>query len=120
MRNIKLEDETFVFPLSADYRIRFDGSYFGAYSGEKKYRFRIAFYNDAAMRIQERRWAADQHIKKIEDGIIISFTSSQYGKVRELVLSNGRDALPLEPAELVRDWQENLRDMQKRARQLKK
>ena len=120
MRNIKLEDETFVFPLSADYRIRFDGSYFGAYSGDKKYRFRIAFYNDAAMRIQERRWAADQHIKKIEDGIIISFTGSQYGKVRELVFSNGRDALPLEPAELVRDWQENLRDMQKRARQLKK
>ena len=120
IQNIKLEDETFVFPLSADYRIRFDGSYFGAYSGEKKYRFRIAFYNNGAMRIQERRWAADQRIKQIQDGIILSFTSTQYGKVRELVLSNGRDALPLEPKELVKDWQENLRDMQKRARALKR
>jgi len=46
----------------------------------------------------------------------LSFTSTQYGKVLELVLANGRDALPLEPAELVRDWQENVRDMQKRGK----
>jgi len=120
IKNIKLEDETFTFPKSADYRIKFDGSYFGAYSGEKKYRFRIAFYNNGAMRIQERRWAADQQIKKTPDGIILSFTSTQYGKIRELVLSNGRDAVPLEPKELVQDWQENLRDMQKRAKALKR
>ena len=55
IRNIGLEDETFTFPASADYRARVDGSFFGAYSGEKKRRFRIAFYNDGAMRIQERR-----------------------------------------------------------------
>jgi len=29
-------------------------------------------------------------------------------------------ALPLEPAELVRDWQENIRDMQKRGRSVRK
>ena len=115
IRNIKLEDESFRFPVSADYRLRVDGSYFGAYSSEKKYRFRIAFYNDGAMRIKERLWAADQKIKETQDGVILSFTSSQYGKVLELVLANGRDALPLEPKELVRDWRENLRDMQGRA-----
>jgi hypothetical protein len=52
--------------------------------------------------------------------VILSFTSAQYGKVLELVLANGRDALPLEPAELVRDWQENIRDMQKRGRSVEK
>jgi len=77
------------------------------YSTEKKRRFRIAFFNDGAMRIKERRWSADQQMKEPPDGVILSFTSAQYGKVLKLVLSNGRDALPLEPAELVRDWQEN-------------
>jgi predicted DNA-binding transcriptional regulator YafY len=120
IRNVIITEKTFSFSASADFRVRFDGSYFGAYSGEKKYRFRIAFFNDGAMRIKERRWAADQRIKETKDGVILSFTSAQYGKVRELVLSNGRDALPLEPAELVRDWKENLRDMQKRAKSLKK
>jgi hypothetical protein len=120
IRNINLEDETFIFPASADYRAHTDGSYFGAYSTENKRRFRIAFYNDGAMRIKERRWAADQQIKETPDGVILSFTSTQYGKVLELVLANGRDALPLEPAELVRDWQENIRDMQKRGKLGKK
>jgi len=122
IRNIGLEDETFTFtfPASADYRARVDGSFYGAYSGEKKRRFRIAFYNDGAMRIQERRWSADQRIEETPDGVILSFTSAQYGKVLELALSNGRDALPLEPAELVRDWQENIRDMQKRGRSVRK
>jgi hypothetical protein len=116
IQKISLENENFTFPASADYRTRIDGSYFGAYSSEKKRRFRIAFYNDGAMRIKERLWAADQRIKETRDGVILSFSSTQYGKVLELVLANGRDALPLEPKELVRDWQENIRDMQKRAK----
>jgi len=114
IRNISLEDESFAFQASDDYRVRIDGSYFGAYSSEKKRRFRIAFFNDGAMRIKERLWAADQRIKETRDGVILSFSSSQYGKVLELVLANGRDALPLEPAELVKDWQDNILDMRKR------
>jgi predicted DNA-binding transcriptional regulator YafY len=120
IRNINLEEESFIFPASADYRIRFDGSYFGAYSGERKRRFRIAFYNDGAMRIHERLWAKDQRIEETRDGVILSFTSAQYGKVLELVLSNGADALPFEPEELVHDWRKNLRGMQKRSKLLKK
>jgi len=120
MKNARLTDKSFAFSASADFRVRFDGSYFGAYSGEKKRHFRIAFFGDGAMRIKERLWAADQQIEETPEGVILSFTSAQYGKVRELVLSNGRDALPLEPEELVQDWQENLQDMQKRANSLKK
>jgi predicted DNA-binding transcriptional regulator YafY len=120
IRKINLEAETFTFPKTADYRSRTDGSYFGAYSSEKKQRFRIAFFNDGAMRIKERLWAVDQKIKETADGVILSFSSSQYGKVLELVLANGRDAMPLEPAELVKDWQDNIRDMKKRAESSKK
>ena len=120
IRNIILENETFVYQsFDDDYRHRLDGSYFGAYSEEKKRHFRIAFYGNAAMRIQERRWTADQSIEEISDGVILSFTSAQYGKVLQLVLSNGGDAMPLEPEELVQEWQENLCEMQKRAESLK-
>ena len=120
MRNISLVNETFTLPASADFRHSAEGSYLGAYSEDRKRRFRIAFYNDGALRVQERLWAADQRIKEISGGIILTFTSSQYGKVLELVLSNGRDALPLEPAELVRDWREHLRDMLQRERKRRK
>jgi hypothetical protein len=50
----------------------------------------------------ESCWSADQKIKETSDGVILGFTSAQYGKILELVLANGRDALPLEPEELVR------------------
>jgi predicted DNA-binding transcriptional regulator YafY len=120
IRNINLEDETFAFPAASDYRAHVDGSFLGAYSTEKKRRFRIAFFNDGAMRIKERLWAADQKIKETRDGVILSFSSAQYGKVLELVLANGRDALPLEPAELVKDWKENIRGMRKIASLTKK
>jgi hypothetical protein len=51
-------------------------------------------------------------------GVMVTFTGAQYGKVLELILASGRDALPLEPAELVEDWLGNLKDMQKRAASL--
>jgi predicted DNA-binding transcriptional regulator YafY len=115
IKNISVESDKFAFPASADFRVRTDGSYFGAYSTEKKQRFRIAFYNDGAMRVKERLWAKDQKIKETKEGVILSFSSSQYGKVLELVLANGKDALPLAPAELVKDWKENLKGMRERA-----
>ncbi|GHV06805.1 hypothetical protein FACS189485_15950 [Spirochaetia bacterium] len=37
-----------------------------------------------------------------------------------LVLANGWDALPLEPAELVEEWRGNLKGMMKRKKMLKK
>ena len=77
IRNISLlEEETFTLPASADFRQSTDGSYLGAYSEDRKRRYRIAFYNDGALRVQERLWAADQRVKEIPDGIILSFTSS--------------------------------------------
>jgi len=114
--NIKIEKETFRYNVSTDFRLQIENSFLGAYSEEKKRRFKIAFYNDGAMRVRERIWTADQRIKETKEGVILSFSSNQYGKVLELVLANGRDAQPLEPAELVKDWKENLKDMMKKVK----
>jgi predicted DNA-binding transcriptional regulator YafY len=120
IRNISLLDKKFTLPKNRHYSASTHGSFLGVYTDDKKRRFRIAFYNDAALRVQERRWAADQQIEEISGGVILEFTGAQYGKVLELALASGRDALPLEPPELVEDWQANLRDMVKRAKSLKK
>jgi predicted DNA-binding transcriptional regulator YafY len=111
IKNIAPQNEKFALPKHWDFRARTDGGFFGVYTDDKKRRFRIDFYDDAALRVQERRWAADQRITPIEGGIRLEFTASQYGKALELVLSQGRDAKPLEPPELVAEWQEHIRGM---------
>jgi predicted DNA-binding transcriptional regulator YafY len=114
MKNICLMDKKFNLPKKWDYRAHTNGGFLGVYTDDQKRHFRIRFFNDAAMRVQERRWAKDQRITETPDGVTLEFTSTQYGKVLELVLSQGRDALPLEPAELVKDWKSHVQDMAQR------
>jgi predicted DNA-binding transcriptional regulator YafY len=119
IKNIALRKEKFTLPRQWDFRAHTDGGFFGVYTDDKKRRFRIDFYNDATLRVQERRWAADQIITPIEGGVRLEFTASQYGKVLELVLAQGRDAEPLEPPELAAEWRAHVRAMAGRTRQKK-
>jgi predicted DNA-binding transcriptional regulator YafY len=119
IRNIALLDRTFTLPQDWDYRGRTGGSFLGVYTDDTPRRFRIRFYHDAALRVQERRWAGDQRVTATEDGVLLEFSSAQYGKILELVLSQGRDALPLEPAELVEDWKGHVRAMGERVNSVK-
>jgi predicted DNA-binding transcriptional regulator YafY len=107
----------FKLPPDFDYCSRADGSNFGVFAGEKKYRFAIAFYGEAALWAGERKWAADQSIKETGGGLIISFTSTQYEKVLEWVLSRGCLAKPLEPEQLVKNWKSNIDEMRKLAKE---
>jgi hypothetical protein len=65
------------------------------------------------MWVKERRWAKDQIFTDTEDGTVITFTSTQYDKVREWLLSQGCHAKPLEPKELVDEWKWHIKDMRK-------
>jgi predicted DNA-binding transcriptional regulator YafY len=116
MKNISITDRKFSLPPDYDYCSRADGSFFGVFSGEKKRHFRVAFYGDYVLWAKERRWAADQKAKDTPNGVIIDFTSTQYGKVLEWVLSKGAWAVPLSPEELVKDWIWNIEKMRKNAR----
>jgi predicted DNA-binding transcriptional regulator YafY len=118
MRHAALSAVTFTLPEDYDYCSRVDGSNFGVFAGEKKYRFSIAFYDDSAMWVRERRWAADQIIEETDDGTVIAFTSTQYYKVLEWALSQGCYAKPLEPEVLIRDWKIHVTEMAKTAAQL--
>ena len=48
--------------------------------------------------------------------VVITFTSTQYEKVLEWVLSRGYTARPLEPELLVNDWHNTINKMQEIAR----
>jgi len=116
MKNVVLEKDHFLLAKDFDYRAGIGGSHFGVFAGQKKHRFKIAFYDYSVMWVTDRQWADDQKITETEDGVIITFTSTQFEKVVEWVLSRGCTARPLEPELLVNAWQSNIEEMQKMAR----
>ncbi|GHU04606.1 hypothetical protein AGMMS49960_20500 [Betaproteobacteria bacterium] len=113
MQNAALTAASFTLPPDYDYCSRADGSNFGVFAGEKKYRFSVAFFDESILWVRERRWALNQVIEETDDGVIISFTSTQYNKVLEWVLSQGCLAMPLEPKKLVADWELHIEEMMK-------
>jgi predicted DNA-binding transcriptional regulator YafY len=113
IKNIKITEMSFTLPKDFSYLAQASGSYFGVFSGGKKERYRIVFYDDSVAWVKERRWADDQKIADSGGSAVISFTSTQYYKVLEWVLSRGCMAKPLEPGQLVKDWHWHIREMRK-------
>ena len=115
MRNTAVAPETFTLPKDFDYRLRSDDSYFGVFAGGERQQFAIAFYDDSAVWVRERQWAADQKTEETDDGVVIYFSSTQYHKVLEWVLSRGCTAQPFAPENLVNDWKRHITEMGKMA-----
>ncbi|GHV83191.1 hypothetical protein AGMMS50212_05310 [Spirochaetia bacterium] len=113
MKNIALLKETFTLPVDFDWRKDVEGSNFGVFSSGEKQRFRIAFFAGASKWVRERRWADDQTIEEMQDGVIIEFSSGQAEKILGWVLGCGANAKPLEPESLVADWKRTVREMVK-------
>ena len=116
IKNVALAKDRFLLPKDFDYRADSAGSFFGVFAGQKRYRFKIAFYDYSVVWVKDRQWAEDQKITETDDGVIVTFTSTQFDKVAEWVLSRGSTARPLEPESLVNVWRTNIEEMQKIAR----
>jgi predicted DNA-binding transcriptional regulator YafY len=113
MKNITFTRDHFTLATDYDYRITSGDSHFGVFVGQKKIRFRVEFYDESAVWVRERQWAEDQKIAETEEAVVIDFTSTQYTKVLEWVLSQGCAARPLEPEKLVNDWRWHIEEMKK-------
>jgi predicted DNA-binding transcriptional regulator YafY len=116
MRKAAAVPETFTLPRDFDYRQKSDDSYFGVFAGGERRQYAIAFYDNSAVWVRERQWAADQKIEETDDGVVIHFSSTQYHKILEWVLSRGCTARPLEPESLVKDWKRHVAEMAKMAK----
>ncbi|MDR2760070.1 MAG: WYL domain-containing protein [Spirochaetaceae bacterium] len=115
IHHISLTEDRFTLPADFDYRKQDDTSYFGVFAGEKRQKFLIAFYDESAIWVLDRHWAADQKTEESDGGVLIRFSSTQYQKVLEWVLSRGCTAEPLEPQELVKDWKRHITGLRKLA-----
>jgi predicted DNA-binding transcriptional regulator YafY len=113
--NAAVTNETFKLTSDYDYCSIADSSNFGVFAGTVKHTFKIRFYDEASIWVKERRWAKNQTFTDTEDGAVITFTSTQYDKVREWLLSQGCYAKPLEPQELIDDWKWHIKEMRKLA-----
>ena len=122
MKNIALSKDHFKLPQEFNYTESVEDSYFGVFMGEEKKHFTIYCYGEAVIYASERQWAADQKITpanwNIEEGITIEFTSTQFHKVLQWVLSRGCFAIPQKPKELVDEWKWHIKEMKKQSKNI--
>jgi len=90
IKNVALTRNNFSLPKNFDYRAENADSFFGVFAGQERHRFKIAFYDYSVVWVKDRQWAEDQEIAETDDGVVVSFTSTQFDKALEWVLSRGK------------------------------
>lgn len=110
MSQVEMTKDTFELPENYDLRNRTPGT-FGAYVGEEVMSYKILFYKDAYItsRVVKRNWGWNQKIEIDDDGnTILSFDSDQYHPILTWVRSWGPSVKPLQPEQLVDQWESGL------------
>lgn len=115
MADVAVTERGFALPEDFDFAGRCGGGRFGAFSTEKRTRYRIAFYGNGRARVRECVWADDQTLTEGREATTLTFSASQGDRVLEWVLSFGGNAKPLAPRRFVEQWEEQVHSMQERA-----
>ena len=112
LEGITITNEEFELPDDYDFTKRCKGGRLGAYSSDKVEKYEIEVTGYASYWIIDHKWADDQTFEELdEEDVIIRFSSCQYAKVKELVLSLGSGAKPLAPKRLVNEWKKEVTAM---------
>ncbi len=114
MAEIVVTQENFKLPKNYDFNNYCGGGRLGAYKGNKIEQYKIRFCGYAKDWIKEHKWADDQSFTEDDEFTTITFSSSQYDKVLELILSWGSQAEPLAPKRLVSQWKKEVLAMYKK------
>lgn len=108
VKDIAVTQETFELPQNYDINAYTGGGRLGAYIGDKIEKYKIKFTGYAKNWIKEHKLADDQSLKETEDCTVITFSSSQFEKILQYVLSWGAQAEPLAPRRLVTRWKKEI------------
>ena len=102
----------FVLPKNYTFKNFVVGN-FGCFNDENPQIYKIKFPKDSyAWRYsKDRIWGAKQTIDECDDGYILSFEASQFKPILRWILGWGKDAEPLEPADLVKCWKDAVHEM---------
>lgn len=110
-----VNNERFELPSDYEFSLKHGFSKFGAYTFKDPVKYKIEFYGNTQIWINENKWADDQVLEASENKTTLSFTSSQDDKILEWILSCGPDAKPVEPLDFVQRWKDKIREMSKLA-----
>lgn len=102
----------FVLPKNYSFKNFVVGN-FGCFNDEKPQVYKIKFPKDsyAWLYSKDRIWGAKQTIEECDDGYILSFEASQFKPILRWILGWGDEAVPLEPADLVKSWKDAVHEM---------
>lgn len=108
IRGVRIVSKNFTMPKDFDFRKHTKGM-FGAFVGEKQYHFKAKFSDWAVPYIKRGIWGEEQKIEKSgDDAVVLSFVGTELLPFLNMILSYGKNAVPLEPKELVDLWRENI------------
>lgn len=102
----------FVLPKNYTFKNFVVGN-FGCFNDENPQAYKIKFHKNsyAWLYSKNRIWGAKQTIEECDDGYILSFEASQFKPILRWILGWGKDAEPLEPADLVNCWKDAVHEM---------
>ncbi len=113
IKNPKATEETFSLPKDFEFEKHCGGGKFGSFSYNESEHYKIEFYENARQMLKDFVWAEDQKLYDDEarNCTTIEFSSTQYLKIEEWILSQGCYAKPLEPEWLVNEWKAHIKGM---------
>ena len=102
----------FVLPKNYTFKNFVVGN-FGCFNDENPQIYKIKFHKNsyAWLYSKNRIWGAKQTIEECDDGYILSFEASQFKPILRWILGWGKDAEPLEPADLIKCWKDAVHEM---------
>lgn len=117
IKNLVVSDVTFELPEDYEFASRCGGGKFGSFIGEGPVEFVVDFYGDSREYVKECIWSDDQMLEDFddEDRTRISFSCTQEFPVKEWVLKQAGNAVPVSPNWFVEQWKDDVRGMAERA-----
>lgn len=115
IKNLVITDEEFELPEDYMFENRCGGGKFGAFFTDEEHEFTIEFYGDARPAIREMVLADDENFEEDDkrDATTVTFSSTQYYRIEEWLLSFGCNAKPISPDWFVEDWKWEIKEMMK-------
>lgn len=109
VKDIIVTKEKFDLPKDFDINTYTGGGRLGAYVSNKIEKYKIKFTGYGRLWIKKYKLADDQKIQEVtDDYTIVTFTSSQFDKIVQYILSWGANAEPLAPRRLITRWKKEV------------
>jgi len=106
MRELKILDDIFEIPDKYQYLI----------SNNNNLICKILFFNEACTYVCRHVWGVDQVVEEIDSSIIeLTFSTEDIQEILVFIISQGKNAIPLQPIELVNLWKEEIKFMSENA-----